>query len=323
MPQDSMANFTLDKIQTADGSQTLYCAEFSEHYHSITCGAFSESLKKHIIPTLAFLAQNFSQNSNIESSIESNLQNNAQNSTKPLKIVRVLDLCFGLGYNTLCLLFELSKIAQEPHNTTFSSQIQKLTKNIFWEIYAFEIDENLIAKIAQNSDFLPPFLNRAALYEICQNKIYHAQNACVRLFIGDARELLGNFIESENTDSIKSKKFDIVFHDPFSPKKCPQLWTFELFSKLFLATKESCILSTYSHSSAALLSAYLAGFFSYKINQGANMRDSIILTKSQKLPILDENLLKNAKISPQIKAINLEHKIATNPHLKALYEKDL
>ena len=62
-----------------DGTHTLYSVEFDEPYHSTKDGALHESLQKYVIPTLR---------------IKKNRQ----------KLV-ILDICFGLGYNTFATLY--------------------------------------------------------------------------------------------------------------------------------------------------------------------------------------------------------------------------
>ncbi|GHV59250.1 hypothetical protein FACS1894103_2270 [Campylobacterota bacterium] len=64
----------LSKVQTADQSFTLYNETLGEHYHSVGEGALRETLEKHIRPALRLT--------------------DALNK----KHIRILDICFGLGY---------------------------------------------------------------------------------------------------------------------------------------------------------------------------------------------------------------------------------
>lgn len=41
-------------IKTHDGSSTVYNEDFDECYHSLTDGAYTETLNKHILPPLIF-----------------------------------------------------------------------------------------------------------------------------------------------------------------------------------------------------------------------------------------------------------------------------
>ena len=65
-------------VQSDDGSYTAYSSEYDEHYHSTKDGALNESLKKHIEP--AFVLHGGKSH------------------------LRLIDICFGLGFNTLLSL---------------------------------------------------------------------------------------------------------------------------------------------------------------------------------------------------------------------------
>lgn len=64
-----------------------------------------------------------------------------------------------------------------------------------------------------------------------------------QLLFGEAAETIEQLIAAE-------KKFDVIYQDPFSPKKNPILWTPQWFSKLRMVVKKGAILSTYSASRA-------------------------------------------------------------------------
>lgn len=70
-------------VETKDGSYTLYSKKFQEHYHSISDGALSESLNKHIIPTVNSIS-------------------------KPE--LKILDISFGLGYNSFATIYYIEQI---------------------------------------------------------------------------------------------------------------------------------------------------------------------------------------------------------------------
>ena len=70
---------TMEWVKSEDGSYTAFSSEYNEHYHSTKDGALNESLKKHIEP--AFLCH------------------------KNKKHLKIIDICFGLGWNTLATLY--------------------------------------------------------------------------------------------------------------------------------------------------------------------------------------------------------------------------
>ena len=75
---------------------------------------------------------------------------------------------------------------------------------------------------------------------------------CEILF-GEATETVHQLIDS-------GKKFNAFFQDPFSPKKNPQLWTADWFSKLRRVAANGAILSTYSASRSVHKALTAAGW---------------------------------------------------------------
>lgn len=127
---------------------------------------------------------------------------------KEIEKINILDFCFGLGYNSIVFVDELRK------------------KNINCSVKIIGID-NDIEIITEG---------RKILTKLIDERIYADEKVELKVEIGDASEVIKE-IES---------KFDICFFDPFSPKKCPQLWTEEVFNDIFKLMKKSGILLTYS-----------------------------------------------------------------------------
>ncbi len=249
-------------IQTSDKSFTLFNQTFQEHYHSTTDGALQETLHKHIFPSFAYFKN------------------------KPK--LRILDICFGLGYNTLCAI-----------------KYAKIYGIGALEIHSPEMDSSLLESL-KNFNY-PRELNQEIFTPLIKNHFYKDKNVEVFLHLGNAREILADFKAQQESP------FDIVFQDAFSPNKNPLLWTYEYFKTLFLLTQKDCLVTTYSQNSAMLYSAFLAGFKPFKLTQ-KHTRNSILLRKLESTPSLElENIL---AITP----LNLSHKIATNKNLKGLYD---
>ncbi|SFV51070.1 SAM-dependent methyltransferase [hydrothermal vent metagenome] len=196
---------------SADGSYTAYSKEYGEHYHSTKDGALNESLKKHIIP-----AFKHSQNR---------------------KEVRILDICFGLGFNTLATILYYRKYA--PQTKLY--------------IYSPELDKKLI-KSLKNFSYPKEFDPLKVIIEaLSTNGLYSDQTLTIELFLGDAREYVKNF----------HNFFDIIYQDAFSPSANPLLWTKEYFSDIAKAIKKDGILTTYSIALQTRLALYENGFFIY------------------------------------------------------------
>ncbi|MDZ8028142.1 MAG: tRNA (5-methylaminomethyl-2-thiouridine)(34)-methyltransferase MnmD [Nostoc sp. SerVER01] len=207
----NLENFTPQL--TADGSFTFVSQEFGESFHS-HYGAKQESFFKFVEPT--------------------QLTKAAQ---KP--VLRLLDVCYGLGYNTAAAL----------------QTIWAVNPNCKVEVIGLELNPAVPqAAIAHNL-----FDNWNCNYiEILSQLAFknQVQTACLKakLLIGDARKTIAVVRESDFWA-------DAIFLDPFSPPQCPQLWTVEFIKQLSLCLHQDGFLATYSCAAAvrtALLSAGLA-----------------------------------------------------------------
>ena len=198
-----------ETIVSDDGSLTLYSKEFNESYHSPKDGALRESLNKHVIP--AFRLQH----------------------GKPA--LRILDICYGLGYNTLATLHYV--------------QTQNLDVNI--EIVSPEFDEALVRSL-KVFEYPPEFTSLRHIVEALSNDFYYEDEQFkITILIGDARETIPQLL---------IQKFDIVYQDAFSPKVNPMLWTREWFADIRALCSEDAVLTTYSTAAATRMGLYENGF---------------------------------------------------------------
>ena len=211
-----------------DGSYTAYSKEYDEHYHSTRDGALKESLVKHVEP--AFKAK--------------------QNQDE----INILDICFGLGFNTLATLYYYKQ----------NSLTSKLN------IYSPELDTTLV-KSLKNFIYPEEFSEFKHIIDaICKDGIYEDENFYIEVFLGDAREYVNKF----------SDKFDIVYQDAFSPSSNPALWTKEYFSDIKRSIKVDGVLTTYSIALATRLALYENSFNIY-LNVGDNFRDATVASPSK------------------------------------------
>jgi len=189
----------LIEVLTKDGSYSLKSVFFQENFHSLS-GALEETKLKFTAP--------------------SNLQRFKG------KSLNVLDICFGLGYNSASLLDELIK------------------QKSYLNLYALEIDKKPLEYSLRNDSFLKLWAPKVrTIFESLYRKDYFEYQLfkCSVLW-GDAREEI-NIIPS-------SIKFDLIYLDGFSPQKCPQLWTIEFLSKVTENLNPQGYLITYSSSAA-------------------------------------------------------------------------
>jgi tRNA U34 5-methylaminomethyl-2-thiouridine-forming methyltransferase MnmC len=189
----------LIEVLTKDGSYSLRSTLFQENFHSLL-GAFEETKSK------------FTSTSNLQ--------------RFKGKSLNVLDICFGLGYNSASLLNELIK------------------QKSYLNLYALEIDKNPLEYSLRNESFLKLWAPKVkTIFESLYQKDYFEDQffKCCVLW-GDAREKI-KIIPS-------SVKFDLIYLDGFSPQKCPQVWTVEFLSKVTEKLNSQGYLITYSSSAA-------------------------------------------------------------------------
>jgi len=209
-----------------DGSYTAYSKEYDEHYHSTKDGALFESLKKHVIPAFELVQK---------------------------EEVNILDICYGLGFNTLSTIL-------------FYRQNRADTK---LNIYSPELDVSLV-KSLENFTYPKEFESlRDIIVALSTEGIYKDETLYIEVFLGDAREYVKKF----------TNKFDIVYQDAFSPSTNPILWTKEYFRDISNAVKKDVVLTTYSIAFKTRLALYENGFNIY-INSGKEYRDATIASLS-------------------------------------------
>ncbi len=183
----------LKKIITADNTETYLNETVGESYHSQT-GAVEEALKKYAIPC--------------------KIREKAKSGT-----LRILDVCFGLGYNSAMAISEA--LAENPECTI--------------EVLGLEYDPEIINRIKEINPPIPFFKHYQRL---TPNQLQlRERNVSVRILLGDARE---------KVKELTGEHFDVVFFDPFSPKTAPEMWQEEFFKEMFRVMKKEAILATYS-----------------------------------------------------------------------------
>ncbi len=213
-------------ILSQDGSYTAYSKEYDEHYHSTKDGALHESFTKHVHPVF--------------------------NIKKEKDEINILDICFGLGFNTFATL-----LYAKENNIT--SKIN---------IYSPELDAKLVKSL---KEFTYPkefdsFKN--IILQLSKNGVYEDENFYIEVYLGDAREYVKRFKD----------KFDAVYQDAFSPSTNPTLWTREYFKDISDAMKEDGVLTTYSIALKTRLALYENGFNVY-LNSGENFRKATLASK--------------------------------------------
>ncbi len=241
---------THTEILSEDGSYTAYSKEYDEHYHSTKDGALHESLVKHVIPAFSVVTK-------------------AQ--------VNILDICYGLGFNTLAtLLYARENFPDKKIN-----------------IYSPELDATLV-KSLKNFTYPKEFeIFREIITALIDKSVYKDENTYIELFVGDAREYIKQF---EN-------KFDIVYQDAFSPSSNPILWTKEYFNDIKKAIKEEGVLTTYSIALKTRLALHENGFKVY-LNEGEGFRRATVASFLELSSFKHVDMEHKISCNPDVKALS-------------------
>jgi tRNA U34 5-methylaminomethyl-2-thiouridine-forming methyltransferase MnmC len=203
---------------TADGSFTFFSKEIGESFHSLQ-GAKEEALLKFVEPCQL-----------------------AQKAQQP--VLRLLDVCYGLGYNTAVALETIW--ANNP-----SCRVELVALELNPAVSRATIGLMRTASLNPKGmlrSWSQPILD---LLEVLATSLqvqtdrFHAQ-----LLLGDARSTIQQVHQS-------FFQADAIFLDPFSPPHCPQLWTVEFLQLLASCCATTGRLATYS-CAAAVRSALIA-----------------------------------------------------------------
>lgn len=148
----------------------------------------------------------------------------------------LLDICYGLGHNTAAALTE----------------IWRIHPSCIIHVIALENDP-AIAAVAFQNDLLSPWSPNVAtlLGELSQTFTVETTKLKAQLLIGDARQTIQQVIA-------QGFAADAIFLDPFSPPKCPQLWTVEFFRLITKCLAPKGYLATYSCAAAVRQAMLLA-----------------------------------------------------------------
>lgn len=196
---------------TADGSFTFFSNEFDEAFHSLH-GARQEAELKFVQPT--------------------RLADKAEQS--PL---RLLDICYGLGYNTAAALEVIWAV-----NPT--CQVEWIGLEIDATVPQEAIAHHLL-------DSWSPSIQQTLVTLANQHQV-KSDRLQAQLLLGDARQTIQQLQQA-------SFLADAIFLDPFSPPHCPQLWTVEFLNLVANCLKPDGRLATYSCAASVRIALREAG----------------------------------------------------------------
>ncbi len=214
-------------VQTEDGSITCIDASSGELYHN-RVGAYTEAFAHYV-----------------------------QVCDLPERLVRqasitVLDVCFGLGYNSLVLIDQLLHWVEknESMQSPISCRIIGIDQDrkILDLIPQVLLDPrfNGLCKLLNLSDETTrDMVNRwqaGGKYQFqCKQQV--KLSISLEMKIQDVRKVVPQLVNAKET-------FDYIFHDGFSPRVMPELWTVDLFAQYAKLLTDSGRIITYSSAYA-------------------------------------------------------------------------
>ncbi|MDH5682496.1 MAG: MnmC family methyltransferase [Spirochaetota bacterium] len=212
-------------VTTRDGSPTLYSTTYRECYHSVS-GAYEEAFHKFVRPSgLADLSKK--------------------------RDIKLLDICFGLGYNSLVSLDHCSK----SHSIS---------------ITAIEQDPSILQKAVSIRHSQSGWTQ--ILGELRSTKSYHSVGQSINLIIADARKVL----------SSQKGSYDIVYLDPFSTQKNAELWTRDFFMLIKENLSPQGIILTYSSALPVRSGLLRSGFYVYETEPVDGKRGGTLASLTQR-----------------------------------------
>lgn len=208
----------LQPVETGDGSMTFWNEAYREHYHS-PAGARLEAEQKYIVP--ARLQERLAAGP-----------------------VRLLDVCFGLGYNSLTALNTVEQVCTGQAAPGASPALS---------ITALEMDRRVVGAASKRLHAAPgdTFDWRRALADLHGHATCRLPHAACRILWGDARYTV---------TLLEPAAYDIVFLDAFSTQRNSELWTVDFFIKLRRVMKPDAVLLTYCAALPVRAGLMEAGF---------------------------------------------------------------
>ena len=259
-------------IKTNDESTGLYSNDIKDIFHSKT-GAYTEAYQKFYLPI--------------------------KNIIKNKKEINVLDICYGIGYNTKVLMNKLQDCIINVDALEFDIEYILLSPFIFDCIEDYNLKNFLIKEIVSNIDFddfkylsiLNEYINGNEEFfdaSISFLKSFYSKNPYTNNLRIQNNRFLHNIyykyvsnrlsVASNNTKYLNStinfhigdarksivncnNVYDVVFLDAFSSQKDPTLWTIDFLNLITKKMNTNSVLVSYSKSTPFRSALNELGFY--------------------------------------------------------------
>jgi len=273
--------------KTADGSFTLYVPDLDEHYHSVN-GAVAESQHVYILAGLSHYINTY-------------FQKNQPDNKECKDEIQLLEFGFGTGLNAFLTALEAEKKKIRIIYTALEKfpLSQEITNQLNYGIALKEpchcgldpqsratpchcgLDPQSRATPChcgldpQSQDStqlyyheIPRQARDDSLYQKIHKTNWESQVEITTYFTLEKKEI--NFLDFDFPNH-----YDIVYYDAFAPDKQPEVWSQELFNKLFSAMNPGGVLTTYCAKGTVRRMMKQAGFYVERIQGAAGKREML------------------------------------------------
>lgn len=220
----------LDILYTEDGSATLFVEELDEHYHSIK-GALTEA--EHIYRDCAFRYRAGHTHGTFSDELQGgySVQGMLDEPKGPCERLTVLEIGFGTGLNAV-----VTAMAADASCPVHYISLEK-----------YPVESALLARLGYG--------------EIVDSHLFDAIHAApwdVPVPISPHFT-----IEKRQCDFLTAAlpyAIDVVYFDAFAPEKQPEMWSPELFARLYRVMRPGGVLTTYCAKGAIRRMLQSTGF---------------------------------------------------------------
>lgn len=234
-------------ITTDDGSHTIFVPELNEHYHS-TNGAIQES--NHVF---------------IETGLRHYLnQSGRANQQFSSQQINILEIGFGTGLNAFLTLLESEKSlvniyyhsvelypisVEEAHKLNYCDLAQQFES----EQLSNEFQQ---PKEVEQSGLLQQQKENSILFLKLHVSPWQSETEIAPRFT-----LVKQIFDFSNPEEFRSNRlFNLIYFDAFAPEKQPEMWTQEIFNKIYSFSDKGAVFTTYCAKGAVRRMLQTAGF---------------------------------------------------------------
>lgn len=214
--------------KTEDGSATLFVPSLNEHYHS-TKGARTES--QHIFVDMGL---------------------KASEALAP----RILEVGFGTGLNAWLTLLEAERSGRDVHYTGL--ELYPLEWGMIEQLGYIDEDERVMVDGMEQLAI--------DLFRSLHDSPWEVDTLITKHFtLRKVERDLNKWIRGKDEDERKDNEYgmeavDIIYFDAFAPEKQPEMWSQELFDRLYVLLSVGGILTTYCAKGVIRRMLQAAGF---------------------------------------------------------------